>query len=169
MKRAARVIEVISNALSRDFSAGLVFILMVMVMAEVVARYVFGRPLRIADEIGALMLAAIAFIGLAFTWTEKGHIRTQFIISHLPARVRNRLRVVTLFIATAFVPVLILGSYDLWARSHQFGERSSSWLRLPLEWPRLVWLIATSLLFLVVVTDLVKSIKSPATSEGKEP
>ncbi|MBI4185973.1 MAG: TRAP transporter small permease subunit [Chloroflexi bacterium] len=154
MKRIAQIIGDISG----QISAWLIFTLMALLLAEVISRYVFNRAFGIADEIAAYMLPGIIFIGLAYTWKVGGHIRIEAVTSRLATNIRNRLRLVTLFIITAFVPVLILGSWELWLRLHKRGTRSASWLRTPEEWPSLAVLIGTVLLFVVVVIDIVKTV-----------
>lgn len=167
MKRIVDAIKATTCRVSGGISSWLVVILMIMVAAEVVARYVFSRPLKVADEIGAYMLVAIGFIGLAHSWKEKSHIRIRFVVDRLSEKVRNRLRMITLSIATAFIPVVIFASYGLVAESHMFGIKSSSWLRIPQEWPRMVLLIGVIMLFLVMTIDLVNYWKSLRSAKGK--
>ncbi|MBI4186027.1 MAG: TRAP transporter small permease [Chloroflexi bacterium] len=158
MRQAVRIIQAISHIGSGHFSAYVVLLMMLMVLVEVVTRYVLRHPLMVADEFGGYMLVAITFITLAYTWKEGAHVRIEFIVNRLPPRFRNWLRLITLILATAFVPVLIKGSYDLWAYSHQFHERSLSWLRTLLEWPQIVLLIGTALLFLELIAELIKHV-----------
>ncbi|MBI4185937.1 MAG: TRAP transporter small permease [Chloroflexi bacterium] len=163
----SKIIETIFNIVAVDLVSWLTFVMMILVLVEVVARYFFRHPFGLADEISAYMLVALIFIGTAYTWRAKGHITVDIVVSRLPAKVQKRLKLVTLIIATAFVPVLIKSYYSLWANSHKYGERSGHWLRVPLEWPQLTMLIGVILLFIMMIIDLVRTIKAVRAS-GEE-
>ncbi|MBI4186857.1 MAG: TRAP transporter small permease [Chloroflexi bacterium] len=167
MKGATHTLGHIVSMVSGHISAWLVLIMMVMVVVEVITRYLLRSPLMIADEFGGYMLVAVAIIGLAYTWKEKGHIRIDVLTTRLPARARSWLRLVTLVAATAFVPLLIKASFDLWYFSHSRGLKSNTVLLTPLEWPRLVLLVGSILLFLVLIVDLVQAITILRTPGGK--
>ncbi len=168
MKRIVHIIQVITNVGSGHFSAWLIFVLMCLVLVEVLTRYVIRSPLIIADEIGAYMLIAITFIGLAFTWKERGHVRIEIVVSRLPTKVRNWLRLTTLILATVFVLVLIYAGYDLVAYSGSHGVRSGSWLRIPLQWPQMVLVIGVVLLLFQLIVELVKAKEALGTPEGQD-
>ncbi len=171
MKRVAqknKITRTIFNVVSVYAIAWLTFVMMILIMVEVVARYIFNSPLGVADEISAFMLIAIVFVGTAYTWKEKGHIRIEFLVSRLPTKVRNWLRLATLILATAFVPVLIKAYYDLVVRTRRFDWRSEHWLRLSLEWPQLIMFIGAILLFIVMIIDLIKSIRAITASGSGE-
>ena len=163
-----KIIETIVNLVTVDIIAWMIFAMMMLVMVEVVARYIFNSPFGIADEISAFMLIAIIFVGTAYTWKEKGHIRIDVLVSRLPSRVRVWLRLATLILATAFVPVLIKAYYDLVLRSRRFDWRSEHWLRLQLEWPQLIMFIGAILLFIVMLIELIKSIREITASRSGE-
>ena len=171
MKRAFRglkIINTIFNLATVDVISWLTFAMMMLVMVEVVARYFFKSPFGVADEISAYMLIAIIFVGTAYTWKAKGHIRIEVLVSRLPSRVRTWLRLATLIVATAFVPVLIKAYYDLVVRSRRFDWRSEHWLRLPVEWPQLVMCIGAVFLFIVMIIELIKSIRAITASGSGE-
>lgn len=157
MKRVVHIIQIITNIGSGHLSAWLLFALMCLVLIEVVTRYVLRSPLIIADELGAYAVVAIAFMGLAFTWKERGHVRIEFVISKLPTKARNWLRLITLILATAFVLVLIYAGYNVVAYSVGHGVRSDSWLRTLLQWPQVVLVIGVVLLLFQLIVEIVKA------------
>lgn len=168
MKRCICIIEAITDLVSGKVTAWLFFVLMSLVVIEVTGRYVFNRPLLIADEIGCYLIVATTFMGLAYTFKEKGHVRIDFIVDRLPAKIRNWLRVITLTIATAFVPLLLMGIYRLVEYSHNFGVRSGSVHRFPLQWPQMVMFIGALLLLFQFIPELVRAIGAVRTLE-REP
>ena len=159
MNRFFRVIERISDILGGYVPAGIVVILMSMVLIEVLTRYILRSPLIIADEMGAYMLVFIAFMGLAYTWKEKGHIRIEFIISRVSVKVRKWLRLVTLGMALAFSPVIVKACYDLVDYSFTFHQRSGTWLMTPLVWPQMALLVGSILVSLQILVEFIKALR----------
>lgn len=165
MKKIVRAIETLSNV-SGYFSGLLVLLMMSIVMYEVFMRYVLHNPPCIADEISAYMLVGVVFIGLAYTWKEKGHVRIEFAITRLPTRVSQWLRLAILIIAAAYIIVASKACYDFVLHSYQRGIVSQSWLRIPLQWPELPLAIGFSLLSLQLIIEIAKAIVDIRSSTG---
>ena len=81
--KAVAVIEKMVDILSGHLQGWIIFFLMVMVLVEVLTRYVLQSPLSIADEMGGYLLVSITFVGLAYTWKEKGHVRVELLINKI--------------------------------------------------------------------------------------
>jgi TRAP-type C4-dicarboxylate transport system permease small subunit len=133
-------------------------VLMFMILVEVLTRYVLQSPLSIAEEYGGYMLVAITFLGLGYTWKERGHVRVEWVINTLSLKVQSWLRLITLIMATAFALIMIKASYDLVSYSYLFGTRSGSWLRTPLIWPQIVLIIGAVLLFIQLIAELIRAV-----------
>ena len=162
-----KIIEKVTDVLSGHLQAGIVFFLMVMLLVEVLARYILRSPLSIADEMGGYLLVAITFMGLAYTWKEKGHVRVSLLISRLPDKFVQMLRFFTLILATVFTLPLIKACYDLISDSLLFESRSGSWLRTPLAYPQTILLIGAIMLFLQLVAEIIKATIAMGKSEEK--
>ena len=130
-----------------------------LTMAEVVTRYIFHQPLILCDEFGGYSLFAITFLGLAYCAREKGHIRITFIMERLPARVSGRIRIITLTLNLLYIGIAAKVSWDFWVLSIQRHMKSNSWLMTPLHWPQLALPLGCSLFFLVLLVQMVKTIK----------
>jgi len=168
MRKIVSVIEKITDIVSGHLPAWTVFLLMVMVLAEVITRYVFNAPLSIADEFGGFMLVGITFVGLAYTWKERGHVSVEIVTNILPPKIRQWVRFFTLILATLFCFPLIAGSYELLQDSILFGSRSGSWMKTPLVYPQSLLLIGSILLFLQLVAEILKTVialKNPEIEE----
>jgi len=136
----------------------LLMVLMFMILVEVLTRYILQSPLSIAEEYGGYMLVAITFVGLGYTWKERGHVRVEWVINALSLKVQSWLRLITLIMATAFALIMIKASYDLVSYSYLFGTRSGSWLRTPLIWPQIVLIIGAVLLFIQLIAELIRAV-----------
>ena len=156
-------IEQLINKLS-DFSghlSGLVLILIILLtMAEVVSRYIMKNPLILCDEFGGYSLVLITFLGLAYCWKEKGHIRITFLVDKLPARIVRIIRIVSLSLILFYIGLSTKVSWIFLIGSFKRNIRSNSFLMTPLKWPQMVIPIGFSLLFLVVMFELYKVVKA---------
>lgn len=157
MEKIVQIIEKITDVVGGLLQAWIVFLLMVMVMLEVLARYVLQSPLSLADEWGGYMLVAITFMGLGYTWKEKGHVRVELVVNLLPRQLRHAMRFFTLILASLFCFPLIVGSFQMLQDSLLFESRSGSWLRTPLVYPQSVILIGSILLLLQFVAEIIKA------------
>ena len=167
LRGIVKVIEKVTDVLSGYLQAGIIFFLMVMLLAEVLTRYILRSPLSVADEMGGYLLVAITFMGLAYTWKEKGHVRVSLLIRRLPDKFGRQLRFITLILATVFTLPLIKACYDLISDSLLFESRSGSWLRTPLAYPQTILLIGAIMLFLQLVAEIIKTIIAMDKSEEK--
>jgi TRAP-type C4-dicarboxylate transport system permease small subunit len=158
MRKLIKIIEKFTDIISGYLPAWTVFILMVMVLAEVVTRYIMRTPLSIADELGGFMLVGITFLGLAYTWKERSHVSVEIVTNMLTPGTRKKIKFVTLVIATIFCYPLIAGSYQLLQDSLLFGSRSGSWMRTPLVYPQSLLLIGSVLLLLQLIAEIFKTI-----------
>ena len=153
------------DVLSGHLQAGIIFFLMVMLLVEVLTRYILRSPLSIAEELGGYLLVAITFMGLAYTWKERGHVRVTLLINRLPAKLAHLLRFLTLLLAALFTIPLMKACYDLIADSLLFESRSGSWLRTPLAYPQTILLIGAVMLFLQLVAEIIKVFFAMGKSE----
>ncbi len=140
------------------FAGWLVPVMMVLVLIEVFMRYVMNQPLMIADEFSAYMLVALTFLGAAYTWKEKGHVRITAMISRLPPKVVNWARLIALIFAFTFAVILSQGGYHFIALSFRFGFSSATWLHTPLQVPQMTIFIGFILLALLLITQIAKAI-----------
>ena len=168
MKRTVRIIERISEIGSGRASAWIIFGLMWLVLAEVFTRYVLGKAIGIADEVGGYVFVVITMLGLAYTWKEKGHTRIEFMVNLLSPKIRRRIRLGTLILAIVFIPILIWASTLAVTYSFVHETKSQTWLRAPLAWPQLFLVIGLTMLFLQVATELARAIKAALRGEGEK-
>lgn len=165
MRLLVRIIETVSEILSGHVQAWLTMALMILVMVDVISRYVMQNPLAISDEYGGFCLVAITCIGLAYAWKTRSHVRVEFIIKKLPVRMRQWLRLFTLFLAIVFTGFMVYGAIKLVSISLMFGTRSTSWLRTPVAWPQMTIVIGAILMFLQLIVEIIKQITKLSARE----
>ncbi len=156
MRQLAALIEKVAY-LGGYLSGWLVPLMMLLVVVDVFMRYAMHRPLMIADEFSAYMLVALSFLGFAYTWREKGHVRVEVVVNYLPPRVYAWVRLVGLVLTFSFMLEMNRSAYKMVTYALAMKMRSSTWLMFPLVWPQLTILVGFVLLTLLVLVDICRT------------
>jgi len=167
MKRLGNIVESVAN-LGGYFSGWLVFLMMLLVTFEVFMRYVMHQPPMLSDEFSAYMLVALSYIGLAYTWRQKQHVRISLLVSRLPPRVSSWTRLITLLLAFVFLLGLNLAGYRLIVYSLKMHYRSDTWLATPLIGPHLTVFIGFILLTLLLIVEIARAVMKIRSGERVE-
>lgn len=168
MEKLDRFLDKMVTYASGHLSGWLVIIMTILVMVEVVSRYVLRQPLMIADEFSGYILAVMTFTGLAYTWKEKGHIRIEVLFSRLPHRAALWLRAVVLLGIVAFMPILAKALLDLTLYSIQWDMRSASWLRFPVVWPQMLMFLGAVIFYIMLIVGFIKAMVAAWTGKGDQ-
>ena len=167
MKRLSSFITRLVNVSGHVFG-WLVAIMMLLVLFEVFMRYIVGQPPLVADEFSAYMLVALSFLGMAYTWKEKGHVRITALVSRLPSKVSSWLRLITLVLGFAFILAITQSSYAFLIASFERGATSSTYFRTPLQGPHMTIPIGFTILALVLIVEIIKAIRSIRSGKSIE-
>jgi len=112
MKIFGSIIRVIDR-ISGIVAELLVFLLMLLVTADIIARYLFLKPIPGQVEGATLSLVLILYLGLAYTQRQRGHIRVDLFISKVEGRKRELLEAIGLFLC------LIVSVFITWVTAEQ--------------------------------------------------
>lgn len=111
----------------------IILVLILLSTVNVLGRWLFDWPISGYVDWTEQAMAFIAFLGLAYTQREGGHIRMDFAVSRLHGR---RLWFTELFstvLMLVMTLILIYGSYLHFLRAYQLGDSSLD-IQLP-TWP----------------------------------
>jgi TRAP-type C4-dicarboxylate transport system permease small subunit len=139
-------------------AGSLVIFIVLLVLVEVISRYVFNRPLMVADEFGSYLLVAVSYLAAAYCWKEKGHVRITVLVSRLPPRVSSWLRLITMLLALIVAIGLSQSAYSYLRTSFRLGMASGSWLNFPLQGPHMTLMIGFTFLSLLLVVQVTRAI-----------
>lgn len=167
MKQVGRLIAGIVS-IAGYFSAWLVVALIGLDFAEAFTRYALNDPIGVAEEFSGYILVGLSFLGAAYTWNKKGHVRVTFLVNKLPPKVSSWLRLATLILTFAFVIGLTQGTYDFIGESFRLQMHSRTYLFIPLQGPHLTLAIGVTLLLLAVLVSIVKAIRNIISGKSAE-
>ena len=91
-----RSIQKVDKCLSMIENAVLILGLSAMfliLLAQVIMRYVFSRPLTWSEEAARFIFVYVSFIGISYAYRQKGHIRMEVVVNLFPQAVRRGLEV----------------------------------------------------------------------------
>jgi TRAP-type mannitol/chloroaromatic compound transport system permease small subunit len=150
-------IDRISDGLAWIAKACLVALIAVM-LYEVVARYVFGKPTLWTQDIAYMLNGALFLFAVAFTLRSGGHVRVDFLSSRFAPRTQDAIQ--GAFFLLVMLPAL--GALT-WVTARRFWrafesnepDPMSSWA--PPIWPfYLVMLVGFASLFLQVLSEVLR-------------
>ena len=91
-----RSIQKVDKCLSMIENAVIILGLSAMfliLLAQVIMRYVFSRPLTWSEEAARFIFVYVSFIGISYAYRQKGHIRMEVVVNLFPQAVRRGLEV----------------------------------------------------------------------------
>lgn len=91
-----RSIQKVDKCLSMIENAVIILGLSAMfliLLAQVIMRYVFSRPLTWSEEAARFIFVYVSFIGISYAYRQKGHIRMEMVVNLFPQAVRRGLEV----------------------------------------------------------------------------
>ena len=131
-----------------NFVGGIViFLLVFLATTNVLGRWFFSLPISGYIDWVEQAMAFFAFLGIAYTQREGGHIRMDMLVGHIHGRPLWFTELISTVLMLAVTLVLIYGSYLHFFRAYQIGDSSLD-INLP-TWPaKLVVPVALSILAL---------------------
>lgn len=145
------------------FIGGVVIFLIVMISTvNILGRWLFNMPVNGYIDWIEQFMAFFAFLGIAYTQREGGHIRMDMVVSKLKGRVFYVTELFTTTIILFLTLVLIYGSSLHFLRAYNLGDTSLD-IDLP-TWPaKLVVPVALTFLALRLIIQIwayIRAIKN---------
>lgn len=147
--------------------AWLIVPMVLSLVYEVVARYLFNAPTLWAYDMTFMLYGAFFMLGAAYTLQRKGHIRTDSWYGGWPPRRQAMVDAVCYVVMyMPFVAVFLWFGWEYFVKSYATNERfvSSPWM--PLAWPFKAVMPLTGLLLAIQgVSEFCKSLHAIRTGE----
>ncbi len=110
-------------------------LLVVIIVTQVTARYVFGRGFVVLEELEWHLYAVSFLIGLSFTAVRDSNIRMDILCRKYKPRTKSWLEIFSMtFLVFPFVIVMVVHGYDFFNSAWKLGESSQAPLGLPFRW-----------------------------------
>jgi TRAP-type mannitol/chloroaromatic compound transport system permease small subunit len=127
---------------------------------EVIARYVFDAPTIWAYDLSYMLYGSHFMLGAAYTLLKKGHIRTDFFYEHWSVRRQATVDAVAyLFLFFPGIFFFLLASWDAAAHSWSIRETSEASAWRPIIYPfKTAMPVTAALLLIQGVSEFLKAI-----------
>lgn len=98
-------------SLEEIVAVGLLWLMLIILVIEVVSRYVLGRPVVWTEEMARFMLVWLAFVGAAVGLKYEQHVRFTYLETMLPSSLRTIINAIgDLIVAVFFLMAIGLGT-----------------------------------------------------------
>lgn len=134
-----------------------VLIMVLLVFANVVGRYIFREPIFGTYEMVTILTGTIAAFGIAYCAVAKAHVRVDLVVSRLPRRTQAIIDSIMGIIAIGVLSLATWQTYELMMTQIARG-RIVGHLDIPLYPFGGLIAFGIGLLTLVVLTDLLRSL-----------
>jgi TRAP-type mannitol/chloroaromatic compound transport system permease small subunit len=139
--------------------------LVLVVVYEVLMRYVFDAPTAWVFDITYMLYAAIFMLGAAYALHKGAHIRTDFYFEKWSIRTKGVIDAVAYiaFFFPALITLLVIGADQAWY-SYSLGETSDQTPWRAILWPfKAVVPLAMLLLLVQGISETIKSVYAART------
>jgi len=134
------------------------FVMMVLVVANVIGRYLFNKPITGAFEITESLLVVIIMLGLALTQYHDGHIRVTILTRRMPPWWARFAKICALIIGAVFFSWCAYASWEFAYQSYSFNEQEWGTITFPLYPFKFVVFLGVVLLTIQFVLDTISEI-----------
>lgn len=131
-----------------------------MIVFEVVMRYVFSSPTTWVGEMSIYMSMTIGFLGLAYALKDDGHFSITLLVDRLSPRNRLRLKVFTDFVAMIYSCIFIYKGIAMASFSYDIEDVSTGLMEVPLWIPNLLVPLGGLLLAIQFINKLANDFKA---------
>lgn len=148
-------------------SAVATFVMMLLVVANVVGRYLFNKPVTGTLEFTESLLVIIIFLSVALTQYDGGHIRVNLLTRRLPKAWARVLTVIAMLVGAVFFAWCAYAAWNFAVQAYSFNEHEWGEVMFPL-WPmKFVVFLGISLLALQFLLDAIAETLMPIASDDE--
>ena len=109
--------------------------LIIVIIVQVVLRYIFGRGLVVLEEIQWHLYAIGIMFGFSYAIVYDSHIRLDLLHDRFPRRRKEKVEILgILFLLMPMIIVILIHSWDFWYDSWRINESSDAPLGLCCRW-----------------------------------
>ncbi len=156
VKELLKFLDKISLGLGR-LSAFFTFAMMLVMVADILLRFLFNSPIIGSYEIIEQMMIVVVFFAFAHTQAEKGHIAVDIVTTVLPRKVRDVFSVITLLMGTVMTVIAVYANLGQISGAIE-SKATTSVLYIPLYPFYIAVMIGLAVFCLCLVVDLIKAV-----------
>lgn len=138
----------------------IIFVMMLMVTADVVMRYVFNSPIQGTYELAQFCLVGVVFFSIAYVQSEKGHIKIDIATQWMSPKGQTALDIFSYILGIAFFAIVFWQGGKLAWNAWVIQDHTMGLVEFPL-WPaKFLVPFGAGLICLQIFSNLVHDIAS---------
>lgn len=147
-----KAVDALMRALEYAIAAALA-VMVVLVFANVVARYVFSSGIAVSEELSRFSFVWLVFLGAVVAMREHAHLGVDSLVRRLPRAGRRLCLVLSHVLMLWACAVLLMGSWNhfLLGRGNHAPVTG-----IALSWVTAAGLVGSAAIGLILVADLVR-------------
>lgn len=149
--------------------AGVFLIVIFGLMFTLSAGREFGVDIPSGDDFASWCMAAMAFLGLAYTFKAGEIIRVGLVVDRLPVRARRTVEILCLLFGAAFIGLFAWHAVNLVYDSWRFNDISQGVVAVPLWIPQIGYATGLVILFIAFIDELVRVLRGNPPTYEKPP
>jgi len=155
-----RIDSVISsvNKIQAIISACAIFLIMFLVSADVISRFLFGKPVMGTYEIGEMLMVCIVFLAVGYTQMVGGHVKVETLTRRLNADIRTGLSTIMSFLGFVIFALMTYSSWNLALAALRNKRTIQGLLGLPLFPSKLLVTIGAATLAICFFIETIKEV-----------
>ena len=144
-------------------------VLIVVIIIQVILRYVFGRGLVVLEEVQWHLYAIGIMFGLSYALVTDSHIRLDLLHDRFPKRRKEKVEIFGIvFLLMPMIIIILNHSWPFWFDSWRIGERSDAPMGLCCRWLIKGFLpVGFIMLGLAAISRLVRAIAFLASTKER--
>ncbi len=141
------------------------FVIMLLVVGNVIGRYLFNAPITGAFEVTESLLVVVVMLVLALTQYHGGHIRVTMLTRRLPPRWGRLAKIGSLLISAVFFTWCAYATWKYAYQSYSFDEHEWGSIAFPLYPFKFVVFLGVVLLAVQFVLDAISELSEPPSAD----
>ena len=158
----------IRNRISATIGSMLIFLIMILLVVEVVSRFVFGASIEGVIEIVGIFLALSVFAGFSPCEEAKQHVSAQLVVQRLPARAARIVKICVYVLAVITVAIMswqtALNFFDSYSIREALPGAS---FQMPVYWAKGGVFVGFVLFLIQLVASLIRLCGKPEKITGE--
>ncbi|NPV05035.1 MAG: TRAP transporter small permease [Syntrophaceae bacterium] len=146
------------------FSVAAMSVMLVVIFAQVVSRYVFNWTPEWSEELARYLFVWVVFIGSALIMGESGHLAVQFVPNHFKGTATGRLLEIVINLCGYVFILILLTQGAKMTRVMTF--QMSPGMEIPMSWVYAVIPLSSVLMLLYLVKDTVRIVREWSSPKG---